>query len=446
MEERNLLYMGTKESIASWLGRLRSAHWQVSIATDPESAQRALAAKDFRVGLALLSDGIPDQDPATENVLSKAEHVRWVALVPKENLDHPSVREVIGSMFYDYHTMPVDPDRLLLTLGHAYGMSQIAEDAALPEELIDNGEAEMVGASPAMQKVFREVRKVAGVDAPVLITGESGTGKELAALAIHERSSRAAGPFVAVNCGALPTNLIQSELFGHEKGAFTGAQNRKIGRIEVAAKGTLFLDEIGDLPLDLQVNLLRFLQEKKIQRVGGREDIPVDVRVIAATHVNLEEAIKEGRFREDLFYRLNVLQIKMPALRERSGDISLLAQYFFRRFGAEKSHRVRGFSEEALHVMNHYSWPGNVRELINRVRRAMVMCEKFLITPVDLGLERRNNSRSIVTIAEARDRAEKEIIRAALAQNRNSVSQTARQLSISRVTLYRLMEKHGMHS
>jgi DNA-binding NtrC family response regulator len=304
----------------------------------------------------------------------------------------------------------------------------------------------MVGASSQMQHVYREIRKVAGNNAPVLISGESGTGKELAAQAIHERSPQADGPFIAVNCGALPANLIQSELFGHEKGSFTGAHQRKIGRIEVASGGTLFLDEIGDLPMELQTNLLRFLQEKTIQRVGGREDITVDVRVIAATHVNLEKAVHEGSFREDLYYRLNVLQIKMPALRERIGDVPLLAQYIFRRFADEKGRRVKGFSEDALHTMNQYDWPGNVRELINRVRRAMVMCDKFLISPVDLGLERRTNSRTVVTLSEARDKAEIDTIRIALAQNMGNISLAAQQLGVSRVTLYRLMEKQDVNS
>ena len=230
----------------------------------------------------------------------------------------------------------------------------------------------MVGVSAPMQAVFRNLRKIAAVDAPVLITGETGTGKELAARAIHERSRRSSGPFVAVNCAALPATLIQSELFGYERGAFTGAQRRKIGSIESANGGILFLDEIGDLSLDLQVNLLRFLEESAIQRVGSPKEIPVDVRVIAATHDDMERATAEGRFREDLYYRLNVLRLEMPMLRARGEDIEVLARFFFEKFRQETSHKVIGFSPEALQSMADYDWPGNVRELINRVRRATV--------------------------------------------------------------------------
>jgi len=447
MTGRLLLYVGARRLIEPWVERLRSEGWQLHCAEDSDELQRLLATAEFKVGIVALDpQDILDIGWRVESTIAKADQVRWIALISREAMDLHPLRELIGGTFYDYHTLPVDPDRLLLTLGHALGMAEVAADAPPPEEreVGNNDESEMVGTSPQMQKVFKEIRKVAGVEAPVLIVGESGTGKELAAQAIHERSPRANGPFIAVNCGALPANLIQSELFGHEKGSFTGAHQRKIGRIEVASGGTLFLDEIGDLPMELQANLLRFLQEKTIQRVGGREDITVDVRVIAATHVNLEKAVRESRFREDLYYRLNVLQIKMPALRERVGDVPLLAQYIFRRFTDEKGRRVKGFSEDALHTMNHYDWPGNVRELINRVRRAMVMCDKFLISPTDLGLERRNNSRMVLTLGEARDRAEIDAVRTALAQNRGSVSLASKQLGVSRVTLYRLMEKHAL--
>lgn len=445
---RPLLCFGAMHAIEPWAERLCSEGWQLQYAENVNELQQLSSAAEFKVGIVALDHGdIVNNYRCVESTIAKAEHIRWIALLPRDTLDlRPPLRELISATFYDYHTLPVDPDRLLFTLGHALGMAEIAADALLPEEgeVRDNGESEMVGASPQMQKVFKEIRKVSSVEAPVLITGESGTGKELAAQAIHERSSRGHGPFIAVNCGALPANLIQSELFGHEKGSFTGAHQRKIGRIEIASGGSLFLDEIGDLPMELQANLLRFLQEKTIQRVGGREDITVDVRVIAATHVDLEKAVREGRFREDLYYRLNVLQIRMPALRERVGDVPLLAQYIFHRFAEEKGRKIKGFSEDALHTMNHYDWPGNVRELINRVRRAMVMCDKFLISPSDLGLERRNNSRLVLTLGEARDKAETDTIRTALAQNRGSVSLASKQLGVSRVTLYRLMEKHAL--
>ncbi|GAA0629289.1 hypothetical protein GCM10009016_18980 [Halomonas beimenensis] len=297
-----------------------------------------------------------------------------------------------------------------------------------------------------MKSLYRTIHKVAVVDAPVFIQGESGTGKELTARAIHEESSRSGEAFNAVNCGALPANLIQSELFGHEKGAFTGASQRKIGIIESTQGGTLFLDEIGDLPLDMQVNLLRFLENHTIQRVGGLKEIEVDVRVLAATHVDLEHAVAEGRFREDLYHRLNVLQVKVPALRERGEDIETLAKYFFKCFANEKSMQVKGFTKESLAIMRLYEWPGNIRELINRVRRAMVMCEHPLIRPSDLGLERRHSpSRYAESLEEARDMAERSVVLAGLSRNSFNVQHAARELGISRVTLYRLMEKHHIH-
>ncbi len=419
---------------------LKSAGWDVHVASDTGQARKQISEHEFRVGLAFF-DGYDDKaHHEVEEFFHTSGHVEWVALIAPVCLQSSSFCKHILRMFHDYHTLPLDMSRLLATLGHAYGMSQVKNLIVAHDGKF--GEYEMVGTSPKMQKLFSNIRKIGSVDAPVLIAGESGTGKELAALAIHERSARAGGPFVAVNCGALPTNLIQSELFGHEKGAFTGAHQRKIGRIESAEGGTLFLDEIGDLALDLQVNLLRFLQESTIERVGGIEKIPVDVRVIAATHVDLETAVKEGRFREDLYYRLNVLHLEVPALRERQEDVELLARYFFEKFAQEKHRNVKGFRRDALQTINEYSWPGNVREMINRIRRAMVMCENRLLTSADLDLDRRASQRRLVTLEEARTKAEKEGIQVSLRSNRNNVSQAARQLGVSRVTLYRLMEKY----
>lgn len=304
----------------------------------------------------------------------------------------------------------------------------------------------MVGDSLAMQQVVRDICKVAWVDAPITVTGECGTGKELAARAIHEGSSRAKGPFQAINCGGLPADLIQSELFGHHKGAFTGAHRDKIGRVEAADGGTLFLDEIGDLPLNLQANLLRFLQEGTIEKIGSTKEQEVDVRVIAATNIDLHKAVEQGRFREDLYYRLNVLTLQLPPLRERYGDIEILADYFFRKFADERNYNVQGFSESAWQVMNLYHWPGNVRELINRIRRAIVMCEHRLISPHDLGLERRLYKRTLSTLAEARADAEKRAIQACLRCCRNNISEAARRLEVSRVYLYRLIEKYKLSS
>jgi DNA-binding NtrC family response regulator len=306
--------------------------------------------------------------------------------------------------------------------------------------------ASLTGQSAAIGRLRRQIVKVAAASAPVLIWGESGSGKELAAQAVHAHSPRRKGPFVPINCGAIPASLIQSELFGYERGAFTGAARDKRGLIESAAGGTVFLDEIGDLPMELQSNLLRFLQEKTIYRLGSTQSIEVDVRVIAASHMNLQKAVARGAFREDLYYRLNVLALDVPPLRERKDDLALLANHFFALFSAERAPRVRGFSGKALEALKAHDWPGNVRELINRVRRAMVMAEGRLISPQDLGLEaplKRSNGEALDGI---RLRAERDAIDASLHRAGKNISQAARDLGVSRMTLYRLLAKHGIDS
>ncbi|WP_371866548.1 sigma-54 interaction domain-containing protein [Pseudoduganella dura] len=300
----------------------------------------------------------------------------------------------------------------------------------------------LTGNSEAIARLRRQLLKVAAADAPVLIWGESGTGKELAARAVHDGSARDKGPFVPINCGAIPASLVQSELFGHERGAFTGAGKARAGLIESAAGGSVFLDEIGDLPLDMQANLLRFLQEKTIYRLGGTRPLPVDVRVIAASHVRLDEAVARGTFREDLYYRLNVLTLEMPALRERRDDVPVLAETFFRDHARERSAHVRGFSSGALEAMRAHHWPGNVRELHNRVRRAAVMAEGRLIMPHDLGLD----AAAMPTLAlhGARVQAERRAIEAGLGAGK-SITHVARELGVSRMTVYRLMAKHSIN-
>ena len=445
-DKRRLLYLKPTATPDPLIAAIHSGGWDAHVVPDAKRAREMIEAHEFRVGLAHCDscEGCALRE-RMEDLYLASNHMQWVALVSREAMQGTAVCDLIRERFYDFHTLPADPERLLVTLGRAYGMAELSRMATrYRDDALE--EREMIGTSPAMQALYRNVRKIGGVDAPVLISGESGTGKELSALAIHARSSRSEAPFVAVNCGALPANLIQSELFGHEKGSFTGAHQRKIGRIESAAGGTIFLDEIGDLSLDLQVNLLRFLQEKTIERVGGTQSIPVDVRVIAASHVDLDKAVAEGRFREDLYYRLNVLHLRVPPLRERESDIELLARFFFDKFAAEKSPSVKGFSQQALQVMSGYAWPGNVRELINRVRRAMVMCENRLIGAADLGLERRSSRRCVMTLAGARAAAEKEAIQFALRHARNNVSHAAQELRISRVTLYRLMDKYGIEN
>jgi DNA-binding NtrC family response regulator len=280
-------------------------------------------------------------------------------------------------------------------------------------------------------------------DAPVFISGESGTGKELTAVAIHERSVRREQPFVAINCGAIPAHLLQSELFGYERGAFTGANQRKIGRVEAANGGTLFLDEIGDLPLESQASLLRFLQERKVERLGGHGSTPVDVRIISATHVDMQTAMIEGRFRADLYHRLCVLQIDEPPLRARGKDIELLAKHMLDRFKKDASRRLRGFAPDAIAAIHNYGWPGNVRELINRVRRAIVMSEGRQISARDLELGEYVEV-APVSLAQAREAADRQAIELALLRHRGRLGDAAQELGISRVTLYRLLSAHGM--
>jgi two-component system NtrC family response regulator len=298
----------------------------------------------------------------------------------------------------------------------------------------------MLGSSPPMQEVFTAIRKVATTDAPVMILGESGTGKEMAAVAIHRRSARKDRPFVAINCGAIPETLLESELFGHERGAFTGAHIQRQGRVESASGGTLFLDEIGELPPALQVKILRFLQEHYIERIGGRSKIQVDTRVIAATNVDLKKAMSEGKFREDLFYRLAVVTVRLPALRERFSDVPLLAKAFLRRSAVQNGRAVDDFNPKALRALQQHFWPGNVRELENRIKRAVIMAEGRYVTPADLELADGTEG-NLRTLKEARESVERELIQQALQRHGGKISRAAEDLGISRPTFYELMEK-----
>lgn len=423
---------------------LQAAGWDIQTAHDAASAVQLIERGNIQVGMALL-DGNTDDAKEFMTFMPEYAALRWIALLSLGGLRRSDVCRLLGNCVYDYHTLPIQPQRLSMTLGNAHSLAAMNDQLNVVYQSNGTLQQAMVGTSAQMQLLFKKIRKVATVTAPVLISGESGTGKELAALAIHECSERAAQPFITVNCGALPINLIQSELFGHEKGAFTGAVQRKIGCIEAATGGTIFLDEISELPLDAQVNLLRFLQENTIRRVGDCLDRSVDVRVIAATNIDLEQAKCAGQFREDLFYRIHVLHIETPPLRERIEDIEILAQYFFKKFGQEKKPQIKGFSQAAICSMQQHAWEGNVRELINRIRRAMVMSEGRLIQPSDLGLERRVAARAqVVSLSAMRNKAEKQGIIAAIHRNKFNISRSARDLHISRVTLYRLMKKHGI--
>ncbi len=316
-------------------------------------------------------------------------------------------------------------------------------------DLKDEEDVEFIGASKPMKEVFKLIRKYATTDYPVLITGETGTGKELTARAIHERSIRRDKPFIAINCTAVPPDLLEAELFGYEKGAFTGAYKTKQGKVELADGGTLFLDEIGDMPLDIQSKLLRFLQDYSFERLGGTKTLKADVRIIAATNVDLEKAVKEGRFREDLYYRLNVLTIKLPPLRERGEDVVIMAQYFLEKSAKELNKNIKGFTDRALEAIRNYTWPGNVRELINVIRKACVLAKGEYIDVEDLSINvdtlSGNGAEGInLNLEENINRLEKELLEKAFRISSGNVSKIAALLGVSRPTVYKLMEKYGI--
>ena len=404
------------------------------------AAKKILAKNYCSVGLVVFESLTPTFQDDIEQLFLATPTTEWIGIVAPTAMKVKAFQVFILGVFHDYHTLPIEPRRLAMSIGHACGIARMR--LAHIDKGITSGRFGLCGASPVMKSFFRQLEKVLDADLPVLIGGESGTGKELVAKAIHDYSARSEKPFVVVNCGAIPTNLIQSELFGYEKGAFTGATERKIGKIEAANGGVLFFDEIGDLPLELQANLLRVLQERTITRLGSTQAIPVDFRLVAATHVDLNEAISARRFREDLFYRLSVIQLQLPPLRERGGDIGLLAETVLRNFiSTMRKCRVAGFSAEAMRAMTAYHWPGNVRELINRVHRGAIMSDSKLLGASDLGFETFALEQHTVTLEAARASFERDIVETSLRANGNNVTKTARQLGISRVTLYRVMSK-----
>jgi two-component system, NtrC family, response regulator HydG len=360
----------------------------------------------------------------------------WLAVVLQEtSADTPEVERILRASA-DFFTVPIDVKRLIETLTKInHGWSPAVEREDIPG---------IVGAiSPVMRATMASLRKYAPVELPVLITGETGSGKEVAARALHGLSERCERPFVAINCGALPLNLVQSELFGHERGAFTGANARRVGHFEAADGGTVFLDEIGDLPLDAQTSLLRLLQEGTFLRVGSSsQPVKLNVRVLAATHVDLDLAVAQGRFREDLYYRLNVLRLHMPALRERNGDVELLAQHFLDTFRLRHQSRGRAFSSGARQAMRDFAWPGNVRELLNRVQRAAVVAEGTLISAADLDLQGTPSAIGCSNLDLTRVSAEREAVLKCLHESHFNISECGRRLNVSRVTVYRLCKKH----
>lgn len=427
------------------LAPLQRMGWNLRHAPDSRSVLRILQGDPRQPHAALLDlrEGFSHHDLAEFGSALSANNVGWVAGVEAAQLDQEPVRRLIRDYCYDYVTLPCPEAVLNTVVGHAHGMATLACERG--ETTSEAGFDGMIGESATMRALCRTLRKAALTEAPVFIAGETGTGKELAATAVHRHSRRHAHPFVAINCGAIPHSLVQSELFGYERGAFTGAQHRKLGRIEMANGGTLFLDEIGDLPLESQASLLRFLQQGSIERLGGHEQIPIDVRIISATHHDLDAAVADGRFRADLYHRLCVLRLQQPPLRDRGSDIDRLAEHALQRYSQESQRSLKGFSPCARHALHSHPWPGNVRELINRVRQAVVMAEGRLITAADLHIDSADSAPP-PTLDEIRDAATKDAIERALQRNRGRLIDAARELAVSRVTLYRLMQRHGLRS
>jgi len=443
-----LLFVDDDEEIRTQMKWALGRDYEILLAGD-----RATAIDLFlshRPSVVLLDLGLPphpgkpDEGLAALSALLALDNQAKIIVITGQGEKEIALRAV-GTGAYDFFCKPVNIDELRLLLKRCFQMVRLeTEFRQIQHQLSGNAFEGMLGMAPQMQAVFDSIRKVATAEAPVLILGESGTGKEMAARAIHQRSARKDGPFVAINCSAIPATLMESELFGHEKGSFTGAHLQRKGRIETAHGGTLFLDEIGEIPLALQVNLLRFLQEQRIERVGGRQEIHVDTRVIAATNADLKKGLEDGTFREDLFYRLAVVQLMLPPLRDRKEDIPLLAQSFLLQFAAQSGKTNLVFTPEAVRAMNNHAWPGNVRELQNRVRRAVIMSGGKRLTAQDLELDHPASPELGVSLREARESLEREMIRKALRKHAGKVTAAAAELSVSRPTLYELMDKLGI--
>ena len=421
--------------------------YEVHVAGDRAEAIAQLKA--HKTPVVTLDLGLPP-DPANaseglmtlQEILDIAPHTK--VIVVTGNDDRANALQAISKGAYDFYQKPIDPDVLGLIVDRAYQLYELEDENR--RLVLDNDSPldGIVGASSAMLNVCRLVEKVGPSEATSMILGESGTGKELIAQALHRLSPRKDAPFIALNCAANPDNLLESELFGYEKGAFTGAVKQTKGKIEGARGGTLFLDEIGDMPMQLQAKMLRFLQERVVERLGGRDTIEVDVRIVCATHRNLDQLIKEGDFREDLYFRISEIVIELPALRERDNDKLLLAQTFLQKFGEKNGRSFRGFSEQARGMIDTYEWPGNVRELENRIKRAVVLAEDSRISVTDLGFDEQSQPSASLNLKQAREQVEREIIRRALSIHDNNVTHAAAALGISRPSLYQLVKKLDM--
>jgi len=449
MHKPKLLIVEDDDSLRTQLKYALGADYALTFAGD---RQQALAAvEDAAPEVVSLDLGLPPHADGAEEGLATLDGILRAApltrvIIVTGNGDRANAVKAVQLGAFDFHLKPIDLEEYKVVLRRAaflHALNRESDAAVRAEESAVQFE-DILGSTPRMREIFTITQRVARTDATVLIEGESGTGKELIARAVHSRSSRRGGPFVAINCGAIPETLLESELFGHERGAFTGAHVQRKGKFELADKGTLFLDEIGELPLLLQVKILRFLQERTVERIGGRQPIAVDLRVIAATNRDLKSQLEKGLFREDLYYRLSVVRIDVPPLRERGEDIVLIAHTFLQRATATLRRRIR-FGSDALQAIVAYPWPGNVRELENKVSRAVIMAKGRVIEPVDLDLPTVGPSQA-GSLRETRDRVERQRLVEVLMRHRGNVSQAARELQVSRPTLHGLLDKHTIHA
>ncbi|MDJ0927057.1 MAG: PEP-CTERM-box response regulator transcription factor [Gammaproteobacteria bacterium] len=446
-ENRTLLVVEDDPGLQSQL-RWCFADYEVLVAEDRESAMAQLRRHEPPVvlqdlGLPPDAEGVSEGLATLEQVLAAAPGTK--VIVVTGHGDQENAVRAVGLGAYDFYQKPVDTDTLQLIVNRAYQIYELEQEN---QRLLRQQSASpldgIVAASKKMLDVCRIIEKVAPTNATTLLMGESGTGKELLARALHSLSPRAGQNFVAINCAAIPENLLESELFGYEKGAFTGAAKQTPGKVEVADEGTLFLDEIGDMPLALQAKLLRFLQERVVERVGGREEIPVDVRVVCATNQDLDTAIKEGRFREDLYYRISEITINIPPLREREGGRLILARTLLEKYAGQHGRVFKGFTQDAQAAIQGHDWPGNVRELENKIKGAVIMAEGKQVTAADLGLADADADGPNLNLREVRRESETAAIERALVYASGNISQAAKLLGITRPTLYDLIEKYAI--
>ncbi len=395
------------------------------------------------LGLPPKPEGVEEGLATLAETLKLAPHTK--VIVVTGNGDQENALTAVAQGAYDFYEKPVDTNTLKLLVDRAFNISELeGENRRLQSQINESPLDGIIAASEGMLAVCRMIEKVAPTDVTTLLLGESGTGKELLARALHKLSSRADQNFVAINCAAIPENLLESELFGHEKGSFTGAHKQSIGKVEMASGGTLFLDEIGDMPISLQAKMLRFLQERVIERVGGRQEIPVDVRVISATNQNPESLIKEGLFREDLYYRVSEITINIPPYRDREEGRLILARTFLLEYCEKQKRAINGFSDDAVLAIEAYAWPGNVRELENKIKGAVIMAEGKMVTAADLGIASGDGDAESLNLREVRQRAESKAIRVVLTKCFGNISKAAEMLGITRPTLYDLLNKYGL--